>query len=454
MATIADASAANQPRFLLVNFEGSRRYMSVNPGRAVQWGLVTLVVANLGRIPIASAAGRDATIVLNDVAVTLLAGFLVVTAIVRRSLLLDKVAIMALAFAGIGFGSAMVTRSSYALSVTQMAVSLSYLARWLTYFCVYLFVINNVRRGEVAGIWSSMQRLLFVFTAFGVLQSFFLPDFAFIVYPQAREYYDWDPQGHRLVSTVLDPNIAAAMILLVLLVQLAMIASGAAVKRWVAAVLILGLTLTLSRSGLLALCGGLVVIALARGISLRLIRLLGVILFFAIAFIPQLLSFAQQYARFSVGAGTSAGTRIAGWTIALLTIAKHPVIGVGFNTYGYVKESMGLTIRGVSSFTSDGGLLFAAVMTGVAGLVCYVAMLWLVVRRCRRIWRNPDQDAGSRGIAIGVAAGVVAITIHSVFANSLFSTFVMELMWVLWGMTHVIARNAPHDMASRAAAGA
>jgi hypothetical protein len=36
----------------------------------------------------------------------------------------------------------------------------------------------------------------------------------------------------------------------------------------------------------------------------------------------------------------------------------------------------------------------------------------------------------------------VALCVHSLFANSLFTTFVMEMMWVLWGLTFVLAKGA------------
>jgi O-antigen ligase len=232
------------------------------------------------------------------------------------------------------------------------------------------------------------------------------------------------------------------MIVLILLVQLSQISVGVRIKWWQPMVLVVALAMTLSRSGLLALFFGLLTIILARGLSKRLIRTLGLIAFLSLAIMPRVLAFAQAYGRFSVGEGTSAGTRIVGWLIALSVIADHPVFGVGFNTFGYVKESSGYSLGAWSSFGSDGGLLFAAVMTGFTGLAFYVAMLWSVMRRCRRIWRNETIDPEHRGLAIGVCAGIVAVCVHSVFANSIFTTFVMEILWVLWGLTFVIGRSA------------
>lgn len=441
MATIASDSGPEQ-RPAVVGFARAPWAAPVRPGQALQWALLALILANLGRVPVLSTGSRDAAIVLNDVCVMVLVGFTLVAGLLRRSFWIDRVAILALAFALVGLGSAISAVPRFGLSTFELMMSLSYLARWLAYFGVYLFVINNVRAEQIDGVWQSLVKVILVFTGFGVFQSFFLPDFAQMVYPESREYTDWDPQGHRLVSTVLDPNIAGAMILLVLLVQLAQIASGTRIRWWQPALLLVGLALTLSRSAILALITGLVVIAIARGISIRLIKLFSLIVFLSLGLIPKLISFAQSYSRFDMGQGSSAGTRLLAWLLAVQTIADHPVIGVGFNTYGYVKERLGLVVKGNAAYGSDGGLLFVAVMTGAVGLVLYLGMLGVVVSRCRRIWNDVTVAPEWRGLAVGAVAGMAALCVQSVFANSLFVTFVMEMMWVLWGLTFVIARSA------------
>jgi O-antigen ligase len=441
----AAASAAESPAPTVVGFTRPPRSLRVRPGRAVQWALVVLAVANLGRIPVLSTGDRAASIVANDIAVSALAAFALIAAVIRRSHWLDRVAQFALIFAAVGLGSALYAVPRFGLAPFELFVSLSYLARWLTYFGVYLFIINTVTADQVPAIWSTLLRVMLVFAAFGVFQAAFLPGFAQIVYPESRAYIDWDPQGHRLVSTVLEPNIAASMIVLILLVQLSQIAFGARIRWWQPILLLTALALTLSRSGLLGLVAGIGFILVARGISVRLIKMFGAILFLSIALLPRLIAFAQVYGKFEMGAGTSAGTRIAAWILAVEAIAAHPFIGVGFNTYGYFNASKGLILRGAASYGSDGGLLFATVMTGLVGLAFYLLMLAAVVRRCRSIWRDELRPSGERGLALGTAAGVIAICVHSLFVNSMFTTFVMELMWVTWGLTFVMARRAPGD---------
>lgn len=447
MGTIDAVSAPSADSPTIVGFGKAPFSIPVRPGDALRWALVVLIIANLGRIPLFSLGDNDATVVLNDLFVAGLGAFCLVNATIRRSLWIDAVGWFALAFAAIGFGSAIAAVPRFGLSAFQLLVSLSYLFRWLAYFGVYLFIVNNVRPDQVPGVWRSLSTVMLAFVAFGVVQSFFLPDFAQIVYPSSRGI-DWDPQGHRLVSTVLEPNIAAAMILLVLLIQLAQVAVGARVNWWQPSLLLVGLALTLSRSAILGLVIGLAVIVMARGISVRLMKLFSLILFLSIGLIPQLISVARTYGRFDFGHGTSAGTRVVAWLLALQVFAEHPVFGVGFNTFGYVRKTLGLELSGHSGYGSDGGLLFAAVMTGIVGLALYLAMLWTIIRRCRRIWRDQRFSPEIRGLAIGVVAGIAAICVESFFANSLFTTFVMEILWVTWALTFVVERQQPSDHVS------
>ena len=82
-------------------------------------------------------------------------------------------------------------------------------------------------------------------------------------------------------------------------------------------------------------------------------------------------------------------------------------------------------------------MLFIAVMTGLVGLAAFGAMLWLVWRQCRAGWRDSLATPDERGLCIGIAAVTVAICVHSIFVNSLLVPFVMQPLWVLWGLVYV-----------------
>lgn len=412
---------------------------TVRLGDVLRVVIALLFVANLGRIPVLSTGDREAPLLVNDLAI---AAFVVVgtlACLARRSFRLDSVGLAALTFAVIGAGSAVLSVDRFGLTPFELLVSLAYLARWLLYLAVYLLMVNVVR--DVSAVWRTLESTIIAIAGFGIVQAIFLPGFAQMVYPDSRPALDWDIQGHRLVSTILEPNIAGAMMMMVLLVELAQISVGARVPRWKPLLLFAALVLTLSRSATVGLVFGIGVIVVAYGIPKRLLRIAAVVLILAVAALPKLIAFGAAYGKFSLSG--SAAQRIGTWVMALQVVRDHPWIGVGFNTYGFVLDhAYGVQRLGVGTYSTDGGLLFAAAMTGMLGLASLVWMFTLVIRRCARVWRSKSVSAEERGIAIGTAASVVALCADSAFVNSLFTTFVMEVMWMLFGLAFAIARNA------------
>jgi hypothetical protein len=409
----------------------------LDPVLLLHISLLLLVVANLGRIPVLDLGDREAPILINDIAVGSVVVVGLLAAVARRSLRLDGVALAALLFASIGGISALAAGPRFGLTGFEIVASLAYLARWSLYFALYVVVVNFVRDRQVRGLWTSLELALLIFAAFGIVQSIFLPNFALMVYPD--QVGQWDAQRHRLVSSVLDPNIAAAMILTGLLVQLAQVTSGAKIALWKPALLLVALAMTLSRSGVAGLIIGGLVILIARkgGLSKRLMRFGLLALVGVIVSLPKLIPFAADYSKLGIS-DDSAAARLITWQRALATLWENPWFGIGFNTYGFVQEHRGFERVGSGvSYSAEGGLLFIAVMTGVVGLAVFVAMLWLVWRRCRAGWRDSRATPAERGLCIGAAAATVAVCVHSVFVNSLLVPFVMQPLWILWGLVYV-----------------
>jgi O-antigen ligase len=137
------------------------------------------------------------------------------------------------------------------------------------------------------------------------------------------------------------------------------------------------------------------------------------------------------------------------WQRALEVVVENPLFGIGFNTYGFVQDHRGFERLGTASYSAEGGLLFITVMTGIVGLFVYLTMLTFVLRRCRNGWRHPRATAEERALFVGTAGATIAILIHSVFVNSLLMPFVMELLWVLWGLSFVAARSVGNRAASQ-----
>ncbi|HET8655707.1 MAG TPA: O-antigen ligase family protein [Longimicrobiaceae bacterium] len=399
--------------------------------------LALMLVGNLGRVPVWSTAARSTPILMNDVILLglLLAGL--VAALQHHSLRIDLTATLALAFAAVGAGSALLAVSRFGLGVTEFAVSIAYLLRWIAYFCIYPLVVNFVDAADVGAVWRTLNATVLAFAAFGVIQSLFLPGFAQMVQPDAG----WDVQGHRLVSTFLDPNFAGGLIAAILLVQLGRMAFGARVPLWQPLLLVSALLLTISRSSLLGFAVGACLILAVRGLARKVVRFGGIVALLILPFLPLLIAFAARFGRFSIEG--SAALRFISWMHAIRVFSDHPVIGIGFNTYGFVQRAYGWTPTSRVDFTLDGGLLFIAVMTGLVGVALYSGMLGAVLLRCRRAWKDRHRPGEERGLALGVAAATIALVVHSIFLNSLLYPFLMEVLWILWGLIHLVSRSAP-----------
>lgn len=422
------------------DYELPGRQLNVTPVVVLQIALLLLVVGNLGRIPILDLGERSAPLLVNDLALATVLAIGGVAMMRARSLRLNDVSIAAIVFASIGGISAIAGVQRFGFSALEVVASLAYLARWAFYFAVYVVIINCVRARDTEKVWSALEWAMIIIVAFGIVQAIFLPNFAFIVYPDARESFDWDSQRHRLVSTILEPNIVSGMILSTLLVQLARLATGARVAFWKPTLMFVGLVMTLSRGGMLAFVIGALVLLAVLGLSRKVVRFAAGMFVLVLAALPRLIEFAKDYERFSVTDGSAMG-RVVVWQRAIATFLDYPWFGIGFNTYGFVQERRGFERLGGSSYSVEGGLLFVAVMTGIIGLLAYLAMLWFVMRRSRSARRDIRATPGERGLLIGTTAATIAILVHSVFVNSLLTPWVMEPLYVLWGLAFVIAAD-------------
>lgn len=402
--------------------------------------LTLLFAGQLARVPLLMAGQKDAPLLVNDVLVIAVFGATLLLAARERTLRVDRTGMLALAFAASAGISTALAIPRFGLSIGEFVFSSGYLARWLVYFGLYLAVINFVSRAEVFRLVGAWRTGMVVFAGFGILQAIFLPDFAQRVFPQAELYYDWDPQGHRLVSTFLDPNYAGAFLAMGLLVLLALLTFGAQIPRWQVVVLFVGLALTLSRGAAVAFLAGACVIVVGRGLSRTLLRLLAAGAVVGMALLPWVLEYAIRYNKLFLDA--SALTRIAGWLRAIELFLEYPVLGVGFNTLGFVVHRMSEDRIARASFGLDGGPLLIAALTGIVGVTLYCATFGSALWRCRQVWRNPLLAPAERGLALGTAAATVAILVQSVFLNTLLYPFLLVPLWVSWGLVFIVRAPA------------
>jgi putative inorganic carbon (hco3(-)) transporter len=434
-------SAAEAPRV-----SGSAGRLQLPFSTLLASTILLLVVASLGRIPLLSTGGKEAPILANDIFIAIALSGAAVVVLRRRSAWMDRTMVLAALFAAWALLSTLTAIPRFELSAYEFAFSVAYLVRWVFYFALYAAVVNLITRADLPRIWSALEAMILVFAGFGIVQAVLLPDFAQLVYPESTPYLDWDIQGHRLVSTFLDPNFAGVLIAIGLLVLLSRMAFGASVSWWKPLLLLVALTLTLSRGAILSFAVGLLVVMMVRGNSRRLIRFGGAAVLAVLPLLPLLFGLAVLYNKLSFG-DASALTRVFGWLLGLEMLADHPILGVGFNTFGFALTHYGGEILGSASFGIDGGLLFIAVMTGLVGALIYSLILLSVFDRCRAVWKDRLATPEERGIALGAGASVVVMVVNSLFVNSIIYPFLLQVVWILWALPAVVRLHDPEHAA-------
>ncbi|HEY0994978.1 MAG TPA: O-antigen ligase family protein [Gemmatimonadaceae bacterium] len=392
-------------------------------------GAIGLALANVGRIPAGALGGRTAPFTLADLA--LLAAWLCVArvALTRRPLELPRVAMATLAFAAVAALSTAFAIPRYHMGGGEALGAAAFLVRWVAYFGWFLFGAWCLTDDESVAAWRDVERALLAFAAFGVLQSLLLPGFAQMIHPEATGLA-WDIQGRRLVSTVLDPNFAGALVVMALLHRLARVAEGMRESVPAIGTLFVAVLLTVSRSSVLALGVGVLVILAVRGLRIPLLRLIAAGILVVLPFATLLLGLAAEYNKLRFDA--SAAQRLIPWSRAVALVIEHPALGVGFNAVAQAQREHGWVPVGGAGVSFDGGLLFVAAMTGLVGLAAYLQILRVVWSSARRTWRDPVNVPADRAHAVATAACIAAIVVHSLFVNSLLLPFVMQVLWLMW----------------------
>ncbi|MBI4090166.1 MAG: O-antigen ligase family protein, partial [Candidatus Kerfeldbacteria bacterium] len=299
------------------------------------------------------------------------------------------------------------------LAERERLVAALYIVRWSEYVLLFFIVADVVRTEPRARqlIWWVVSAASLI-ALLGFIQLKLFPDFSFMV-PQG-----WDPHVGRLLSTWFDPNFLAGFFAFtsMLVGGLALYSSGARrmVLAVVAALLFAALVLTFSRSGYASFFAGAVVLTFLK--SRRLFALLVLTAAIVLLTVPRV----QERVQGAIAIDATARLRIVSWQNALTVYRDYPVTGVGYNTYRYLQVDYGFIKDAAehSAGGSDSSLLTILVTTGPVGLAVYLWYLWAAGSIGWRGWRRGQSDL-ERGLGLGALSGLVSLTVHSLFVNSL-----------------------------------
>ena len=225
---------------------------------------------------------------------------------------------------------------------------------------------------------------------FGLIQYFIWPDFTYF------NSLNWDPHLYRLVSSFFDPTFTA---LIYLLFFIYLFLNFSQYPRFISSFLLVisyfALALTYSRSTYLALIAAAIYFAVKS--SQKYLAVLSLILVtFTILVLPRQPGEGTKLERTS-----SVYAKVHNYQEALAVFASSPIIGHGYNNLPYIRQIDNYQSHSNNGF--DSSLLTILCTTGIIGLVLFIL--------------GGKQYFQNSSLTIQVM--IVAIIIHSLFANSL-----------------------------------
>jgi hypothetical protein len=353
----------------------------------------------------------------------------------------------------VGFGawaaiSLAIAAGRFSLGAWEAAVSAMYLVRWVGYALFYFVTYEAAVNRQIARrIFKCLLEGGIAFAIFGLVQAIlFPPNFALWLHPGARPFIDYDPQGHRLVSTFMEPNQAAGFISIFATVVLSFCVNGFRRWTWVFVVLATALLATLSRGGIFGfVVGALFLLFSARSSRWRGAKMMLLFLAVSLAVYPLLVSEMNSQLRLNLYSGDSLMNRIGRWEADLRAIVLNPVSGIGFDTLGYVGPRYGVGPgEGNAAFGVSGDLLMIPLLTGIVGLAIYVGILKGMLPPLSNLGRN-GLDAWDRAFGRGVWAASLGAVASSFFTTTFVYPPIMAVLWTLWA----IGRRLDKDIALR-----
>jgi O-antigen ligase len=260
----------------------------------------------------------------------------------------------------------------------------------------------------------------------------------------------------RAVGSFTDPNILGTFLALALPSALVLGLTGPAARRPVSlaafGLILAGLGLSLSRGGLLAAGGALLVLlawAPVRRLALLgagVVALLAIVNANPLAGVQQVDTVVERVVSVRYAGQSQFDQRRDLYRVTPDIIADHPVLGVGANGYSLVAPHYGL-VDPYTGFTFDHAHNIPLTVGAELGLVGLLALAWLVVALARTLWVACVRAPVDRALAIAVTAGLVGLALQGLVDYTVRSNIVAALVAVLAGCGVVLSRPPPGSAA-------
>ncbi len=263
---------------------------------------------------------------------------------------------------------------------------------------------------------------------------------------------------NRAIGSFLDPNTLASFLAVAIPGSLVVSLQGPGLLRPVGVVTFalnfVGLALSLSRGGLLAALGAIVVLlawppvrrsAAVAGVT---IALLAVFNAFPLGQVEQVDRVLGRIGSISSSPQSQANQRLKLWATTPQIVADHPLFGIGIRQYPVVAPRYGLIeASGVTFEHAHNIPLTIAAELGLLGLVL---LAWWAVALVRTLMRACRRNVGANlGLAFAVAGAMVSLGLQGMVDDALGNNVIAAVTCVLAGCAVVMSRAAGPVFAPR-----
>lgn len=274
-------------------------------------------------------------------------------------------------------------------------------------------------------------------------------------WPASRSFSEgWDPHANRLVSTWFDPNLLGAALAISLPPLVAFAVSewhrktviGKALFSSIITALLTALVLTRSRSSLIALSAGLLLVSIP--VVFRVVRqrkrpsivLLGTAITSALVVIVLAIALLGARAYGLVTPDATINARLSSYVSAWQLATVHPWMGVGYNAYQFAARDAGLLADFAihSRAGADTSFLTLAVTTGIPGVFLFM-LPWLYIgHNVLRQWIKHGW-----GMSIAAITSVLILWLHSLMVNSLLYAHLLIVISIVVALALVSLPRTP-----------
>jgi O-antigen ligase len=258
------------------------------------------------------------------------------------------------------------------------------------------------------------------------------------------------------------PNTLATFLALALPGALALGLTGRLSLRPVAfgafAAMLIGISLSLSRGGLLAIAGALGLMLLWRPARrAAVLAIVGAALLYAAGAQPlgasqQIETVTQRLNTVSYSA-SGVDPRFYVWERTPQVVAESLPFGVGANNFAEVAPRYGLLLGTAADAWYEHAHNIPLTFLAELGIAGFVASIWLAVALVSVLTRAYRRsDTARRGLVIAVAAALFALALQGMVDYTLRSGVLVALIFALAGCAVVLARGGADDAQERATA--